>query len=764
MSGTMNYTVKTQHVYQRKFDSDSLGRALGSSHWYIISRRPSVRIIPESVNLDDNILTLSVITRDSVHCAKEVHSLVADLGFGWAATNFEVHADGAYFSFFSNEKLMHGDAWALASLLSHAREDFARQEVLYIGQAFGKGGAGNAWERTRNHEKLQRIYEDHVGYDWDIFVSPLILEKRSWSTEDHIDDADEGPSLTAYYEHFADHNGRIRKASVDLIEHSLISYFAPPYNERLKEWRPSNPTDAMRKMQSGGFRLLHVYLNGWMGLTHFYSHQESEQIRSHFISQDIPPEPRPPVLRGISSPRLSGWRLDAKLVKEGRAIFADMAEYSGVELKIFGDEAPVVRIPAEVVLAAPSRGVPTAVADEYLESHGILREKVREGREALRKSEEPISHSGKSSYDPSTGLIQVGQDTDGVDVSWQLNDPQEFGVQHGLIIGDSKRGKSNFLRVIILEAALSGVFSVFPVDLRNEHDFMQWCKPFADPWMISTDAPKAIENLRGACRAIDVRAAAGGYAVPTRGTPGILFAVDDADEILADVGGAEMIERILAEGGRVGIGIVAVVRNFASIERNSLARSLATVGNRVAFMNNGDSYLMDLRATYGPRRSSTMQDGTSPTLILHWSVTQMTLGFLLALGDHDLNVDEAQEWARNTAGCVEGALIPWDTLDGDDRSWWSLDSISGTMLFVRQHSDGWALVGNISRTGGRETQIEALEWAEKVLAARFNGIEHSNWVLGPTTGELGLYALYAQVSGQPVPKPFPLEAELRWRY
>ncbi len=147
-------------MFQRKFaDPETYGKALNSCRWYIIARRPSVRIIPESVRLDDNIITLEVVTRNSVHSDRQAHHLAADLELAGSAKNFEVHANGAYFSVLIDDQLIHGDAWALASLLSHARLDIARQEVLYIGQAT------NFWKRTQSHKKLLRIYAEHSGDD-----------------------------------------------------------------------------------------------------------------------------------------------------------------------------------------------------------------------------------------------------------------------------------------------------------------------------------------------------------------------------------------------------------------------------------------------------------------------------------------------------------------------------------------------------------------------------------------------------------------------
>jgi hypothetical protein len=89
--------------------------------------------------------------------------------------------------------------------------------------------------------------------------------------------------------------------------------------------------------------------------------------------------------------------------------------------------------------------------------------------------------------------------------------------------------------------------------------------------------------------------------------------------------------------------------------------------------------------------------------------------------------------------------------------------VNFVLFFLRRHPDGWALLRNVSRATGSETQIEALKWADGVLTSRFD-IEREDWILGPTTGESGLLALYANASSEPVAKPFPLDAYLRWRY
>jgi hypothetical protein len=224
MAGALLYRLKVDHVYQRRFgDSAAFATALHRSHWYIITRRPSVRIADSSVQILDNMITADFVTRANPEDPERVFT------FGWdfygmgKLKNFQLHNDGAYFQLEVGRDLMHGDAWALAAFLSHADPAIARQEVMYIGQAFGGDGSGNAWERTQKHQTLQSIYADHVNDDYEVYIAPLSLERGHFISDDHIDDEEEGPSLDAFWSSFATADGRLLQSAVDLIEHSLIA-------------------------------------------------------------------------------------------------------------------------------------------------------------------------------------------------------------------------------------------------------------------------------------------------------------------------------------------------------------------------------------------------------------------------------------------------------------------------------------------------------------------------------------------------------------
>jgi hypothetical protein len=183
MAGTLFYKLYVEHVYQRRFgDSAAFAEALRNSHWYIIARRPSVRIIGESVQIQDNMITADFVARENPGDPEHIYSFGSDFYEMGDLKNFQTYQDGAYFSVDVNDTFMHGDAWALASFLSHASPLIARQEVLYIGEAFGNDGKGNAWKRTRQHKKLQQIYEHHVNDDYEVFIAPLSLEReRGWA-------------------------------------------------------------------------------------------------------------------------------------------------------------------------------------------------------------------------------------------------------------------------------------------------------------------------------------------------------------------------------------------------------------------------------------------------------------------------------------------------------------------------------------------------------------------------------------------------------
>jgi len=715
-----------------------------------------MKIIDESVRIEDQIMTLDFATSATLDGPVEVLTLGSDFSQLGSLEDFQLHANGAYFSVRTGGDLIHGDAWALASLLSGAKAEIARQEVLYIGQAFGDNGMNNAWSRTNNHEKLQRIYEDHVDTDCEIFVAPLSLERKLWTNDDHLDSSEQGPDMASYYRSFAhqDDPHRIRKASVDLVEHSLISYFAPPYNEKLKQWRVSEPTDAMRKMQAAGFRLLHVHLSGWWGLARFYSTRELELVRSHFISQDFPPAPHRPVLRGIAAEQMSGWKVGALLTQHGKEIFANLAEGSGVTMRVFGNEAPVIRKPPGVTL--PPRTLTSRELredDEGFVAQDAIRAAVREAREKEREANKPLAHPGGSTYDPSTGTIAAGEQNDGRRIRWRLHDATTGRVNSGLIFGDPDTGKSNLLQVLLLEAGMTGVYFIVPSDPSGRNDFLEKWGHLATSRPIATNVEGTIETLRSACRMIDARGAEGYYTAPSEDVPAVLFGVDDADPVLLDPEGARLVGRIVVEGGERGIGLYMVVSDLVALAENpALMRHLVTCDQKAAFCLDGNFVLADLTARYGDSRSQTWRDD-GLSFVVHSGHNDTTLGLIVATTTSDISPADAQSWCDTLLSARGAATIGWTVVDSDPRSWWTIDALQFDRWFLRRHQDAWTLIRVLTNNPALASKngAEVLQWAEAAIEHRFTTMI-APWRIGPTTGEQGLSALYADITSDIVVK------------
>lgn len=745
MAGTLIYRLQVDHIYQRRFGQAELAKALKNSHWYIVTRRPSVRVLESSASVDNQILTVDLITGSDLIGSRSVQTLGLDFGEAEYLANFRTYSGGAYFSIEIDGRLAHGDAWALASLLSGADHELAAQEVLYVGEAFGDNGSSNVWQRTRAHEKLQQIYEDHADVDCDIFVVPLSLERKAWTTDDHIDDDDRGPSFEKYYQHFATSEGAIRKPSVDLIEHSLISYFAPPYNEKLVEWRPSVPTRAMRLMREAGFRLIQVHLSGWWGLARFHSEMVPDRSRSHLISHDIPPEPRRPVFRGIAAERLSDWRHSAVMVREGQALLDEAAERTGVTIRVFGDRAPTLRTPPGVVL--PS--VPAL--EETTAAQAALRADIAKRREETRRAAAPIPHPGISTYEPETGTIVAGEREDGTVIRRRLRDPLTGKIDSTLVFGDAGSGRSNYLQVLLAEALMTGMFAPAVADVAAKGEWRRWFGSSDERLLLAEGVDESIRLLEALCRVIDDRAAVGSYHKPTSDSADILLVVDDADALLHDTRGAALVERILTEGGALGVGIGIVLGDIWAFEdRPRLMRALVAADSKSVYSARGDAVLKYLNAKYGSGRAETWGDDEGPLFVVHQDEDDAILGIATALLDARYDEAAAQALAIKFLGRLQRVLIDeWRQVGDDPRSWWSLDS-NAKRWFIRRHDDVWLLV--LAETNAPNvTGPDLIEWAEGQIQSRYE-VDLGRWEVGPGTGAVGTEVLYVEVKSDISPK------------
>ena len=351
MAGTLMLTVKVAHIYQRRFSNADLDAALRITHLYLITRRPRVALESMRVKVPSQGLGTGHFAFSSSTGKATLRALDFSVPAGTVTKDMHIYADGSYFSISAPLVTLHGDSWSLASMATGAALDTAKHEVLYVGQAFGTAGSESVPTRTKRHETLQKIYEDHHNSEWDVFVAPLLMTEFQFTNDDHIDDMEDGPSLDKYFEYFINLDRRPQKTAVDLIEHSLISFFQPPYNEQLRNWNANSPTSAMRKMQDAGFRLLQVHLDGWGGLARFYSAAAPSLPRSRLISLELPSPPKRPKFRRVDIAE-DGYKRkvgpESWLIDNGQEVVTNMAEDSVALLKVFGPNAPALRRPPQI--------------------------------------------------------------------------------------------------------------------------------------------------------------------------------------------------------------------------------------------------------------------------------------------------------------------------------------------------------------------------------------------------------------------------------
>jgi hypothetical protein len=542
MAGTIIYMLEVAHVFQRRFDSESLEQALSGSHLYLISRRPSVRIDHASVRVDVHSISFEAVTRRVARGKLENHRFIFKTDDEVIVEDFRTYLDGAYFSFRANGHLVHGDSWALASLASNAREDLARQEVMYIGQAFGRHGATNVIERTRRHETLQRIYEQHAGEQWDVFVSPLIVDQTYKINDDHIDDDECGLEINAFMNDGViaeQESGRPLAPAIDLIEHSLIEFFRPPYNQKLVTWNPKSPTQAMKLFRSLRFRLVIAQLGGWQGLARFHSDAQPRLQRSHVIAHELVTSDQGIDGRINYDDGSDNWR-HKFILGMPNAVARDV-EQSGVALLIFGDSAPRVRRPPDVLLPDSTRKIDY---EKMVEDNKMVPDFVR--------------YSGPS-LDPTTGKVRVGEGAGNVPVYWRLFRPG-VGLCNGLIAGPSGIGKTNCLRILAVDIVGSGFLGFYyadPLGRHNERFLTEEAYGAARTW------DESVEQLRAGNRLIDSRKAAGEYAGPSSSDAGVFYLVEDAHLVFSHSNEAALLaERIATEGNSVGVSLIVTVPDF----------------------------------------------------------------------------------------------------------------------------------------------------------------------------------------------------------
>jgi hypothetical protein len=158
-------------------------------------------------------------------------------------------------------------------------------------------------------------------------------------------------------------------------------------------------------------------------------------------------------------------------------------------------------------------------------------------------------------YDPATGRFRIGEGADGAVAQWRLNTPGT-GMEHGLILGPEQIGKSNVLRIVLVEASVQPKFAIWMADPTDRHHFPGFLEGIAAK--VATNHRDSILLLREAVRVIDSRTKRGRFPDPTPQRQGILIVLEDAHQLFADdIDATRLAERIVTDGGPVSVALIA---------------------------------------------------------------------------------------------------------------------------------------------------------------------------------------------------------------
>jgi hypothetical protein len=314
VAGTLFWEVDPVHTFQQRYRIDDYREWFKSCRFYVVTCRPSVRVEMEHHRYLKSLVRFCFessdwtgeIIREQVEC--DLASLFSDIDqrdHPVELLRVDAPDDRTYLTITvvigNTGYQIHNDTWSLASTVCTDTR-FSLQEVLYVGQTFGRDGNRHVLERTAEHKKIQRIYADHLTTPMDVFLTPCEVSRSQFLPIDDFDMAsgfldDDGVELD--FDAVMDLSGMsgkgLPKSAIDVIEHSLIAHFKPEYNEKLRNWSPATPTSSMRRFQEAGIRSMRMTFAGSNGTARFFS-ASAPPKRMHAAVFSLPPSPRFPAL------------------------------------------------------------------------------------------------------------------------------------------------------------------------------------------------------------------------------------------------------------------------------------------------------------------------------------------------------------------------------------------------------------------------------------------------------------------------------------
>ena len=209
-------------------------------HIYVIGRRPRIAFDPASFK----------VTPEAIQAAFVVHrrdgAAIYDFELQNRPTDPVVKIECEYpysdFSFRNakGESTVDGPvAQYLPTIGVHElHPDVFDLEVLYVGQAFGKGGTRSAPQRLTNHETFQRIYAEanHETPEMEIWI--VLFSFRPWilaSFDGRTNTFDTTLAEDTTHLEKVAHTDVTEGQRIAYTEAAMIRYFQPQYNIQYKD-------------------------------------------------------------------------------------------------------------------------------------------------------------------------------------------------------------------------------------------------------------------------------------------------------------------------------------------------------------------------------------------------------------------------------------------------------------------------------------------------------------------------------------------------
>lgn len=204
---------------------------------YIVSSAPRVTADPTSVRFTRSG-ELFVTLREQVRDSFREHPVHIER-FTLDTTGLTWHSEWPHdeFNILDSEGQVFtgGTVSAFFQKIGALPESLRKQEVLYVGQAFGKAGERNAFERLQSHSTLQRIYSE-VQPDSEIWLTLCSIDDVALNMAMDKPGRPSTKTAAENQEHMLRVYRRFNSADfsdregVTGAEAGLIRYFKPKYN------------------------------------------------------------------------------------------------------------------------------------------------------------------------------------------------------------------------------------------------------------------------------------------------------------------------------------------------------------------------------------------------------------------------------------------------------------------------------------------------------------------------------------------------------